>query len=283
MEYWRYLGMPEDWSEHGYQIDSIIFWTHVLMLVLFVGWGLFFLYTLVRFNRFANKKANYHGVKSHASSYVEVAIAVVEVVLLVGFSIPVWAESIEYPAHRRAAEPPYNVRLHAQQFAWGFHYPGPDGEFGRTDGKFIQAGVDPVGLDQSDAKGHDDLIVTRNLHVPVNVPISMKLTSKDVIHGFSIPNLRVKTDTIPGVMSTVWFKALPQETGPEDGTPLISDIACAQLCGVQHAVMKGEVMIETEKDFNAWYQKSHADWYRNSFAKEPPVQVSDHNFKPVTP
>ena len=282
MDYWRFLGMPEDWSEHGYQIDSIIFWMHVLMLALFVGWGLFFVFTLIRFSRLVNRKANYHGVKSHVSRYLEVAVAVAEVILLIGFSIPVWAQAIAYPEDRRAAEPPYNIRVHAQQFAWGFHYPGPDGEFGRTDGKFIEAGVDDIGLDQSDPRGKDDLIVTKNLHVPVSVPIAMKLTSKDVIHSFSIPTLRVKTDTIPGVMSTLWFKALPQEAGPSDGTPLVSDIACAQLCGVQHSVMKGEVTIEIEKDFNAWYRTQLA-MYHESLGKEPPVQVPDHNFRPVTP
>ena len=74
----EWLGLPALASAHGGQIDNLIGWIHVFMLVLFVGWGAFFLYVLVRFRRSRNPVANYSGVKSHASSYLEIGVAVVE-------------------------------------------------------------------------------------------------------------------------------------------------------------------------------------------------------------
>ena len=82
--------MPVDASEHGPYLDRLSANVHWLMLVLFIGWGLYFAYVLWRFNAKRNPKASYHGVQSHFSSYTEAGVAVVEVILLVGFSIPMW-------------------------------------------------------------------------------------------------------------------------------------------------------------------------------------------------
>ena len=81
----KWMGLPALAASHGAQIDNLIGWTHVFMLVLFVGWSGFFLYCLVRFRRSRHPVADYAGVKSHTSSYLEIAVAVVEAVLLVGF------------------------------------------------------------------------------------------------------------------------------------------------------------------------------------------------------
>ena len=87
----RVDGTPALATANGGQIDGLIGWMHVFMLILFVGWGGFFLYALFRFRRSRNPVANYTGVRSHASSYLEIAVAVVEAILLFGFSIPLWA------------------------------------------------------------------------------------------------------------------------------------------------------------------------------------------------
>src|SRR5215510_2060594 len=87
----EWLGMPALAATHGAQIDNLIGWIHVFMLILFVGWGAFIAYALIRFRQSANPKADYAGVRSHRSTYLEVAVAVVEAVLLFGFAVPMWA------------------------------------------------------------------------------------------------------------------------------------------------------------------------------------------------
>ena len=87
----RWLGLPVSAAEHAPQLDFMNEVVHWMMLVLFVGWGVFFLWTLFRFRRGRNPKADYHGVRSHFSTWSEIAVGVAEVVLLVAFAIPAWA------------------------------------------------------------------------------------------------------------------------------------------------------------------------------------------------
>ena len=122
--------MPALASQHGAALDRTTDLVHWLMLVLFVGWGCFFAYVLWRFRAKRNPVADAHGVRSHASTWLEGAVAVVEAILLVGFSIPLWADRVEhFPPPADSTQ----VRVVAEQFAWNVHYPGPDGVFGRTD------------------------------------------------------------------------------------------------------------------------------------------------------
>ena len=99
----EWMGLPALAAVNGEQIDGLIGWMHVFMLFLFVGWGGFFLYALFRFRRSRNPVANYTGVRSHASSYLEIAVAVVEAVLLFAFSVPLWAARVD---RMRACEGP---------------------------------------------------------------------------------------------------------------------------------------------------------------------------------
>jgi cytochrome c oxidase subunit II len=204
----KLMGLPIDASTHGARIDSLIFWVHVLMLVLFVGWGAFFLYALARFRRGRNPKADYAGVKTHASSYLEALVAVIEVALLVGLSIPFWSWKVSaFPTSPDTVR----VRVVAQQFAWNVHYPGPDGVFGRTDIKLVNeagGGDGAIGLDRNgDPRATDDVVEINQLHIPVNKPVVIELTTKDVIHSFFLPVMRVKQDAIPGMIIPIHLVA----------------------------------------------------------------------------
>ncbi len=248
----QWLGLPELASTHGGQIDGMVGWVHIFMLVLFVGWGGFFTYCLIRFRRSRQPVANYAGVKSHASSYSEVGVAVVEAVLLFGFAIPLWAARVD-------AMPPESealvVRVIAEQFAWNVHYAGPDGKFGRTDLKLLDVSSNPLGLDRSDPAAKDDVTMLNQLYLPVNKPIIVKLRSKDVIHSFGVPEFRVKQDAIPGLTIPIWF--VPNVTTAEMRTRKGNDafqyeIACAQLCGLGHYAMRGFVIVQTAEEFQKW-------------------------------
>src|ERR1039458_934130 len=92
MNWNKLLGLPPGASEHGQHVDDLIIYMHWLMIALFVGSLAYFFYALIRFRRGRNPKADYVGVKSHASSYIEVAVAVIEGALLIGLAIPLWAK-----------------------------------------------------------------------------------------------------------------------------------------------------------------------------------------------
>ena len=230
-----WLGLPALASAHGGQIDSLIGWVHVFMLILFVGWGGFFAYCLIRFRRSRHPVANYTGVKSHTSSYLEVGVAVVEAVLLFGFAIPLWAARVDRHARRRRRR--WWSRSPASSSPGTSTTPGPDGVFGRTDIKLLDLQSNPLGLDRDDPAAKDDVTTLNQLYLPVNKPVIVRLRSKDVIHSFGVPEFRVKQDAIPGLTIPIWF--VPTVTTAEmrtrTGKPEFQyEIACAQLCGLGH-------------------------------------------------
>jgi cytochrome c oxidase subunit 2 len=241
------LNLLPDWSAHGHRIDALIGALHWLMLVLFVGWGAYFLFVLFRFRAGGNPKADYHGAKGTTSRYVEIAVVLAEVVLLVGFAFPIWSERVaEFPAEDESVR----VRVIGEQFAWNFHYPGADGVFGRTAPELVDTAANPVGLDRDDPAAADDITTINNLYMPVDQPVIVYLSSKDVIHNFYVPFLRVKHDAIPGQTIPLHFVAT--QTGD-------TEIGCAQLCGLGHYRMKGFVHIQSQADFATWLDEQAAE------------------------
>jgi cytochrome c oxidase subunit 2 len=247
-----WLGMPALAAANGAQIDNLIGWIHIFMFALFVGWGGFFLYCLFRFHRSRNPVADYAGVRSHASSYLEIGVAIVEAVLLIGFSIPLWAARVDHlPSESEALV----VEVTGEQFAWNVHYPGPDGKFGRTDIKLLDMQSNPLAIDRDDPAAKDDVTTLNQLYLPVNKPIIVRLRSKDVIHSFGVPEFRVKQDAVPGLTIPIWFT--PNVTTAEMRTRTGNsefqyEIACAQLCGLGHAKMRGFVTVVSADEFQKW-------------------------------
>ncbi len=243
---------PPAASEHAASIDQLIDWVHVLMLLLFIGWGLLFVYMLVRFRKGANPKADPTGVKSKASTWVEIGVAVAEAILLIGFSIPLWGARVnELPPESESTR----IRVVAQQFAWNIWYPGADGVYGKADPNLVDEESNPIGIDRSDPAAADDITTINQLHIPVDKPVLIELSSKDVIHSFNLPNMRIKQDAVPGLNIPVWFTATitTDQMRTQTGNPeYMYEIACAQLCGNSHYSMRGFLTVHTPDAFQAW-------------------------------
>ena len=233
---WHY---PPNLSVHGPEIDLLINVLHWFMLLLFVGWGIYFIATLFRFRARDGHRAHYESTHNKFPKYVEVGVVLFEVFLLVGLSFPVWSQlKNEFPDEDEA----FQVRIVAQQFVWNIQYPGRDGQFGQTLPKFVSPD-NPVGLDPNDPAGKDDIVTVNEFNFPVNQPVIAYINSLDVIHSFAIPVLRVKQDAIPGNETPIWWEAT--------GTGAF-EIQCAQLCGVGHTLMRGFVNIQTPEEYIAW-------------------------------
>jgi cytochrome c oxidase subunit II len=142
------------------------------------------------------------------------------------------------------------VEVTGMQFAWYFRYPGPDAIFGTTRPQLASPGEgNPVGIDPSDPHGKDD-IVTSELVLPSNREVDLRLHAQDVIHGFSIPELRLKQNAVPG--ETIHIHFTPT-------TPGTYAILCTQLCGLGHYRMNATLRIVTPEEYASWLaQKEQA-------------------------
>jgi len=247
----NFLGIPAAASAHAGEIDQMLVYVHWLMFVLFIGWGAFFIFVLFRFRRGANPKASYVGAKGKFAKSTEVAVALIEGILLVFYAIPAWAKRVtSFPSGNDAVI----VRVVGEQFAWNIQYPGADGKFGRTDPKLVSAD-NPLGLDRKDPDAKDDVTTINQLNLPVNHPILVHLSSKDVIHSFGLYEMRIKQDAVPGLEMPVWF--VPNVTTADMRVKLNDpkfdyEITCSQLCGLGHYRMRGFITVMSEGDYQKW-------------------------------
>lgn len=237
----KFLGIPENFSAHGGRVDHMLDVIHWFMIALFIGWTAFFLFCLIRFRASANPKASYHGVRNHISSHLEVAVVIIEAVLLLGFAFPLWKERTD-TWHQVQKLDPVRVRVIGWQFGWTYHYAGKDGKFGRIDPLLITSPSDP-GIDFNDPNAQDDFIAPI-LKLPVGRPAILNITANDVIHNYSIVPMRIQQDAIPGREIPMWFT--PTKT-------LETGVVCGQLCGEGHGNMVGQMEVIKADAFQSWF------------------------------
>jgi cytochrome c oxidase subunit 2 len=216
--------LPENVSSYGADIDGIMKMIWAIVFAWFVLTEAVLFYFLFRYRRRPGGKAAFES----GDTWKALAWILVPALLVLGFDLsievfqnPVWDRvKIHLPDH-----PDQTIRVQGQQFVWNFTLPGRDGA-----------------LDTA-----DDIKTFNQLVVPVHAKIEFLLGSEDVLHSFWLPNLRLKQDAVPGRVIKGWFEATKEGTYP---------IACAELCGSGHGVMKGELRVLNKKDFEKWLEEN---------------------------
>jgi cytochrome c oxidase subunit 2 len=264
---------PPPITEHGRNVDRVVVFVHMLMAVLFVGWTLYFLFCLFKFRESNHPKADYHGARSKFwTNLVEYGVIAAEVILIVCFAIPLWAEVMndeKLADIKSKAKDGNGLEIHilAKQFDWSARYAGIDKTFAQQDIRFADKSNNPFGLDPNNASIDDVLVLAAKdrkgaIVVPVNTPVALKITSMDVIHSFKVLPLRVCKDAIPGLQLPIHFEVnsdyLDPDQANKDGEHVFL-ITCAQLCGDGHGSMNGYLKVVSEEKFWQWLEaKSNA-------------------------
>lgn len=235
-----FFGMTANASEHGGLVDHMLGFVHWFMLALFIGWSIFLIIAFTRFHKSRNPKADYHGVRGHASTHIEIGVVIVEAILLLGFAFPLWShQADDYPTE------PDTVKLRAigEKFLWNFQYSGNDLMLSTWNPRYVSGSTNPTGMDKLDPNSKDDFVNPGTMRLPVNRAVIVDVTSKDVIHNLALVPMRAAQDAIPGARAHMWFK--PVKTGSWD-------IICGQLCGPGHAQMKAVLEVVEGKEFDEW-------------------------------
>ena len=243
------FSFPELVSQNGGDIDGLVIAVHLLMLVLFVGWVIYYFVALWKFRASNNPKADYKGVKTKTiTNSIEGAVIVAELVLVV---VATYFWNFYVNKTDDFSEDKV-IRVTAEQFAWSARYPGADEKLG-AQSKTLVSAANPFGIDKADPYSEDDVEVLKSdIVIPMkknkdgtSKSITIDLASKDVIHCFKVLPLRVCQDVIPGMRIPIHFR--PTKVGRYQ-------ITCAQLCGDGHARMKGAVKVVDEAEWDEWYK-----------------------------
>jgi cytochrome c oxidase subunit 2 len=230
--------LPIAGSEHAAALDAVLRSVHVHMAIQAVAWGAFFVYCLVRFRSGRHPDPSPRSLRPALPVAAIALVAIGDAVLLATAALPAWLERSVTPG----TGAPLHLRVVAEQFAWNIHYPGPDGRFGAARDALITAS-NPLGIDRTSEGAGDDIGLQNILTVPVGRPVIVQLSSRDVVHSFTLNEMRVRQDATPGLIVRTWF------------TPVVTgrwDIGCSQLCGLGHYRMRGSFTVLGAEEWETW-------------------------------
>lgn len=229
VSFWEQFSAPIDISTNGHKIDYLFQYTTVLNIFFFilVCAGLFGFVYLYHEKRHRKPLFTYGNKKSQVMLATVIGAAVF---LLIDLNITRMANNDlvntfwNWP---KKEENPLRIEIMAQQWMWNFRYAGADNVFNTR----------------------DDVVLNHELHIPKGRKVVVRMTSKDVIHSFFIPNVRQKVDAIPGRVTQMWFDA--NRVGEYD-------IACAEMCGAYHFMMKAKLVVHEPEDFKTWQEQARS-------------------------
>ena len=240
--------LPKNYSTDGAVIDRLFYMILVVVAVVFVAVQLTLIVFLIKYRARPGGKATY----IHGNNRLEILWTAVPALFLAALSFlsqqgwmqikPSQGFRQGYQGAESGRQADLVIEVIAEQFAWNIRYPGADGVFGpRRPG--LVSNANPVGIDRDHPDGADDISLTGQMHIPINKRVQVNLASKDVLHSFFLPHSRVKQDAVPGMTIQLFFDVT--RAGKYE-------IACAELCGIQHYNMKGTLTAHpTEEAFQA--------------------------------
>jgi cytochrome c oxidase subunit II len=229
---WYFTPIASNWGA----IDDTIGITFWVTGIVFVAVNLFVAVAVLRFRYRREARAVYEPENKKLEWWL-LGVTTVGVAAMLAPGLFVWAKFVDVPAD--ATE----VEAMGQQWHWMYRFPGKDGKLGTVDAKYF-SDKNPLGLNPADPNGRDDVVIANpELHLPLGKPIKLLLRSKDVLHNFSVAQIRVKMDLVPGFVTHAWF------TPTRAGT---FDLLCEELCGIAHFAMRGRMVVEEEGAFQVW-------------------------------
>lgn len=229
---WWFTPIASNWTS----IDFTIHLTFWVTGAVFVSVNLFLAYCVYKYRHKEGQKAVYEP----ENAKLEIGLSTITAIGVVAMLAPglfVWAQFVSVPEEATEYE------VVGQQWQWSFRYPGADGLLGTVDTRYVNE-ANPFGVNPEDPNGQDDVLVADPvMYLPINKPVKALLRSKDVLHNYTVPQFRVKMDMVPGTVTFLWF------------TPTVAgsyDILCEELCGIGHHVMRGQIVIVEQAEYDAW-------------------------------
>ncbi|MBI3898072.1 MAG: c-type cytochrome [Gammaproteobacteria bacterium] len=229
---WYFTPIASNWG----MIDDTVSLTFWVTGAVFVAVNLFMAYAVVRYRYNKARRAAYEPENKKLEGWLT-GLTAIGVAAMLAPGLFVWGKYVEPP------EGIATVEAVGQQWYWTYRFPGKDRTLGAVDAKFV-TDTNPFGINPDDPNGKDDVLIpNQELHLPLNKPVKLLLRSKDVLHNFTVPQIRAKMDLVPGVVTFFWFT--PIRTGR-------FDVLCEELCGIAHFAMRGKVVVDEDAGFQSW-------------------------------
>lgn len=249
---WGGYVLPVSASEHGETIDQLMNTTWWIIVPVFVITHIVLFYFCYKYAYDANRKASYFA-HSNKLELIWTLVPTVVLAALILYGLSVWNDIFEPVAEE---DNPITLEIYGKQFDWTARYTGKDGQLGRANYKLIDlASGNSLGLDTTDVKAKDDILVKGEFHLPVNRPVQFQFRAQEVIHSAYMPHFRAQMNCVPGMVTQ--FNFVPNKTTAEmreiTGNPEFEYVLlCNKICGAAHYNMKMTIVVESEEDYQKW-------------------------------
>lgn len=272
-------------SEHGTTLDGLFNVTLIFTGIVFIITQILLFWYPYKFKAERGRVGQFIS-HNNTLEYIWTAIPALVMTFLVVKGLIAWNEVMPDVDPN---EDYIEIEATGYQFAWDIRYPGPDGKLGTKDYQLINPGNNPLGMDFTDSKTHDDFIADK-IVLPVGKKVRVRITAKDVLHNFYLPHFRVKMDAIPGLPTYFIFtpktttadfrenlrkypewNELQDPSAPDDGTKWENfdfELACAELCGTGHYSMRKIVEIVTPEEYEIWKAEQNSYYYSQVRGKD---------------
>lgn len=219
-------GQPAGITDEAHKMHDLWIFTLIIATIVFVGVEAAILYCIFAFR----KKDDSLPAQTHGSTVVEVIWTTIPVVIVIAlFS---YAFVVLRDVENKAKPEDLTVQVQGFQFQWGFTY-----------------NLNDLGTKTADRNATGEVTITGTaaqaptLYIPVDEPVEFALSSNDVIHSFYVRDFLYKLDVIPGRDNR--FVVTAREIGEFHAQ-------CAELCGLDHALMRFTLKVVSREDFDKW-------------------------------
>jgi cytochrome c oxidase subunit II len=212
------FGPPTPETPSGEAISQLYWIVFAVCAVVFVLVESALILFIIRFRRRRGTPESAEGPQIHGNTRLEIIWTIIPAVVLAALAVFTFTRIPAVQARDVKSADALRVHVDGHQFYWQYVYPNG-----------------AISLD--------------DLYLPVGQPVELELNATDVIHSWWVPSLTGKLDAIPGRHNTLRF--IPQATGTFEGK-------CAELCGVQHAVMLTTVHVLPREEYQAWVEETAA-------------------------
>jgi cytochrome c oxidase subunit 2 len=270
---WGYTELPGSASEHGEKVDTLMYANLWLCIIVFVVVNVALFFFAFKYYGKKDRKAVYFAHNNKLEMLWTVVPAIVLAFIII-FGLKYWNEIMAPSEDTKAVK----IELYSKQFDWTARYAGADNQFGIDDYTQID-GLNSMGLDTNDTKCFDDIIVKNEIHLPLGREIDFQFRSRDVIHSAFMPHFRAQMNCVPGQVTRFRFKPIKTTVEMRKDPSVIRNIneinvirekrgeekiefdymlLCNKICGASHYNMPMKIVVESEKDFQAWLAKQKA-------------------------
>jgi cytochrome c oxidase subunit 2 len=262
--------LPVSASEHGADIDWLFDFNIIIISFVALVTNFFLFYFAFKYHKNKDNQTATFFPESHKLELIWTVVPGIALVIIIFLGIKTWS-SITAVAQGESIV----IELYAKQFDWTARYAGKDNELGRRSFKLI-TDTNPMGLDFTDPKGKDDIVVRNEFHLPKGKQISFKFGSRDVIHSAYMPHFRAQMNCVPGM--TTMFHFVPTITTQEmrknphviENMHEVNDVLgkrgeapmefnylllCNKVCGVSHYNMQMNIVVDEQKQYEEWLSK----------------------------